>query len=64
MPKVVVPAVNVTVPLGVAVPAVWLTVAVKVTDWPLMEVAGEAANAVADAVVPVTVTVVCLLLGA
>jgi len=34
VPSVLLPSVNVTVPLGVTVPEFSVTVAVKVTDWP------------------------------
>ena len=40
-PSVVLPFLNVTVPVGVPVPEAGLTVAVKVTAWPLCEGLGE-----------------------
>src|SRR5437870_3667076 len=47
-PRVVIPSLKVTVPVGVpAAGASDVTVAVKVTDWPKTEVAGEALTVVA-----------------
>lgn len=40
VPKVVVPSVKVTVPVGVPAPGVALTVAVRVTGWPKLEELG------------------------
>jgi len=51
LPRTVLPLLNVTVPVGVPLAA--LTVAVKVTDWPEVIVAAEAASVVVVAVVPV-----------
>ena len=48
-PAPFVPSSNVTLPVGVAVdPAAGVTVAVKVTAWPAVEVLGDAARVVVD----------------
>ena len=58
VPSVVVPSLNVTLPVAVPVPGlVTETAAVKVTDWPATEGLGEAVNAVVvDAAFTVSVT--------
>lgn len=45
--KVAAPSLNVTVPVGVPVPDDGVTVAVKVTDWPLVIEERDAINVVA-----------------
>jgi hypothetical protein len=45
VPRIVVPSVKVTVPLGVPEP-LGVTVAVNVTDWPKTELVGEATTLV------------------
>ena len=48
VPSTVAPSLNVTVPVGVPVPEVGFTVAVKVTTWPKADGLGEEINDVAD----------------
>jgi hypothetical protein len=49
LPRVELPSMNVTVPVGVPIPPVGVTVAVKVTDWPRVDgFADDATDAVVD----------------
>ena len=46
-PSAAVPSMKVTVPVGVPVePAAWVTIAARLTDWPTVDVSGEAATTV------------------